>query len=382
MNVLQVMGCTSDQYASMERYLVRKAEVLSREGSQLVVVYENIPRSAAFVEEFRAAGGTLEHNKLRGAADFSFYGQVRALIEEHKIGIVHCYFTPTCYYLALTLRLSGFHNIVRTAANMPFGLGSGDCTRAGRPTLSASLKHRALARLFRKILCRSEGVQEAFRQLGVPASRLAVADGGCDTERYRFSAEARSRLRGELGIGEGKLVLGVCCRLVPVKCLDRLIRLVANSGKTGVAPTLLIAGDGPERARLEALTGDLDAIDRIRFLGHRDDLPELYSAFDVFCLPSEAEGMSNSILEAMACQLPVLASDIPPNRGLVLPGRNGYLLDFENEDVFAESVRSLQVLSDRQAMGDCGRELVETNYSLDARIRKEMKVYQKVLERA
>jgi glycosyltransferase involved in cell wall biosynthesis len=213
----------------------------------------------------------------------------------------------------------------------------------------------------------------------VPASRLAVADGGCDTERYRYSAEARRKLRAQLEIAEEELVLGVCCRLVPVKRLDRLIRLVAGIERLGLATKLLIVGDGPERARLEALNANLDAGDRIRFLGHRDDLPELYSAFDVFCLPSEAEGMSNSILEAMACRLPVLASDIPPNRGLVHPGRNGYLLSFEDLEEFQESLRNLLEPVTRKAMGEWGRELVESKYSLDARIRKELSIYQEVL---
>ncbi len=378
-SVLQIMGCTSDQYASMERYLVGKAKTLLENGSRLVVVYENTPKSARFVEDFCGAGGVLERGKLRGIRDFSYYGQIRALIREWKIDIVHGYFTPTCYHVALALRLTGFRHVVRSAANMPFGIGGGSQAEDGRPTFRARLRHQMLARLFKRILCRSEGVAEAFRQLGVPDARLAVADGGCDTERYCFSAEARSKLRGELGIGEDELVLGVCCRLVPVKRLDRLIHLVGGVGELGVTTKLLIAGDGPDRSRLEALATELDKNNRIRFLGHREDLPELYSALDVFCLPSEAEGMSNSILEAMACGLPVLATNIPPNRGLVQAGKNGYLLSFDDAEEFEECLRNLLTTDARKAMGDSGRHLVESNCSLDARIQKEMNVYEEVL---
>jgi glycosyltransferase involved in cell wall biosynthesis len=123
-------------------------------------------------------------------------------------------------------------------------------------------------------------------------------------------------------------------------------------------------------------------IGRIRFLGHRDDLESLYSAFDVFCLPSEAEGMSNSILEAMACQLPVLASDIPPNRGLVQPGKNGYLLAFEDAEEFDWTLQTLGNPDVRKSMGRLGRELVDSTYSLDERIRKELNVYHEVLGRS
>lgn len=378
MNILQVMGCTSDQYASMERYLIGKAQELSQEESQLVVVYENTPRSERFVGDLLEAGGLLVCLKLRGIWDVSYYSRVCALIKERKINIVHCYFTPTCHYLAEALRLKGFRNVVRTAANMPFGVpryGNGGI----RPGFGTRLRHRALALPFRKVICRSEGVRDAFRELGIADSRLAVADGGCDTERYRFSHEARLRLRQELGIGQSDLVLGVCCRLVPVKRLDRLIRLVASSNKADFGWKVLVAGSGPEREGLESLARELDCTDHVRLLGHRDEVPDLCSAFDVFCLPSEAEGMSNGILEAMACRLPVLASDIPPNRELVQPGKNGYLLSFADAEEFKKCLRNLAVPSVRHEMGDLGRSLVKSRYSLDTRIRREIDIYQEVL---
>lgn len=381
MNVLQVMGCTSDQYASMERYLVRKAEVLSREDSRLVVVYENTPRSEAFVQDFRFAGGILEQCRLRGATDNRFHRQILALITKYAIRVAHGYFTPTCYHLALGLRLRGFNNIVRTAANMPLWGGAETLARDKMPTLHDRLKHRALARLFKKILCRSKGVFDAFLKLGVPASRLIVADGGCDTGRYRFQPDVRERVRGELGISDADLVLGVCCRLVPVKRLDRLIRLIARV-KAKLPLRLLIAGDGPERERLESLTRDLKANRQVQFLGHCDDLSDLYSSFDIFCLPSEAEGMSNSILEAMSCQLPVLATDIPPNRGLVQPGRSGFLLSFEVQTEFKHHLRSLSSADVRISMGAFGRRLVEERFSIESRIAKEVKVYREVLGQA
>ena len=372
MNILQVMGCTSDQYASMERYLARKAEVLSRDGSRLVVAYENTPRSDAFVQDLRDAGGILEKCRMGGVSDRGFHSQVRALMGRHEIDVVHGYFTPTCYQLALGPRLRGFNRIVRTAANMPIG------NSVERPGLAARLKHRVLAGLFRKILCRSQGVRDAFAQLGVPAERLAVADGGCDTKRYRFSEDARARLRREWGICDGELVLGVCCRLVPVKRLDRLIRRVADAAAE-IPLRLLIAGDGPQREDLDSLARSLPAGGRIQFLGHRDDLPDLYSGLDIFCLSSEAEGMSNSILEAMACRLPVLATDIPPNRGLVQNGRTGYLLSFEDCGEFVTALKHVEPVEAREAMGSKGRELVEREFSVESRIHKEIAVYWEVV---
>ncbi len=378
MNILQVMGCTSEQYASMERYLVAKADTLAKRGGRLVVVYENAPKSSEFVEDLVAVSGVLEQARLCSTCDFGYYRQIRRLMRGHDVDVVHCYFTPTSHRLALALRLRGFRHVVRTAANMPY-CGDAKNETAG-PSLPARLRHRAMARLYRRIICRSEGVREAFGRLGVPGSRLAVADGGCDTDRYRFQIEAQTRLRGDLGIGDKDLVLGVCCRLVPVKRLDRLIQRVAAAA-VEIPLRLLIAGDGPERARLESLVLALGLNGRVRFLGQRDDLADIYSAFDVFCLPSESEGMSNAILEAMACERPVLASDIPPNRGLVMPDETGYLLSFDDAEEFAKRLTALAAPTKRQAMGAAGRELVLARYSLDARIAKELAIYEDVLGR-
>ena len=376
MNVLQVMGCTSDQYASMERYLVGKARALSMQGSQLIVIYESTPKNLSFVSDLREAGGVLKQSKLQGPRDFSFYSHIHSLIRVHEVNVVHTYFTPTCHYLALALRLSGFHKVVRSAANMPYSKGDMSAPDS-RPKLRDCLRHRYLAKLVQRIICRSEGVREAFLHLGVPDSRLAVADGGCDTEVYRFRSDARIQLRGELNIRKDDLVLGVSCRLVPIKRLDRLIRLVSSMGTA--APKLVIVGDGPERGRLESLAIELKMGDQIFFLGQRDDLVSLYSAFDIFCLPSESEGMSNSILEAMSCLLPVVASDIPANRGLVQSGKTGELISFEDIDEFRRNVRILQNRSTREMMGRFGRAHVESKYSLAARLRKEYSVYQEVL---
>lgn len=269
----------------------------------------------------------------------------------------------------------GFRNIVRTAANMPFG---GET----RPPWKMRFRNRLLAFPVKKVICRSEGVRDAFLKLGVPARKLAVADGGCDTGLYRFSVEARQEMRTRLGIQESDLALGACCRLVPSKRVDRLIYRLGEAVAQGFPVFLVIAGDGPERRRLEALARQLNVDKRVLFTGHVDEeLRDLYSALDIFCLPSETEGMSNSLLEAMATERPILASDIPSNRCLVEPERGGYLLSFDSQKEFFDVLERLYDQKVREPMGIFNRRCVDSRFSIDVRISKEMDVYREVLEK-
>ncbi|GIT31730.1 MAG: hypothetical protein Ct9H300mP1_37760 [Planctomycetaceae bacterium] len=98
---------------------------------------------------------------------------------------------------------------------------------------------------------------------------------------------------------------------------------------------LLIVGDGPERTRLEQVAEQVGCRQRVRFAGHRDDVPDIWAASDVAWLASDFEGQSNSLMEAMAAGLPVVASDISPNAELVTDGVTGSLVPVGDAAAFA-----------------------------------------------
>jgi glycosyltransferase involved in cell wall biosynthesis len=106
---------------------------------------------------------------------------------------------------------------------------------------------------------------------------------------------------------------------------------------------------------------------RVRFLGHRDDVPDVVAAADVFVFPSRYEGLGGSLLEAMALGVPVVASDVPAIREIVGAGPAGILVPVDDVDAWASAVRSL--LDDpaqRAALGARGRELFDERFTLDA----------------
>ena len=181
------------------------------------------------------------------------------------------------------------------------------------------------------------GWSAADRVLSV-SSTLADAHGGHhgfsgradhhDSERRQPRAVPGSRPRWRpaprSGCQRERRIVGTVGRLVPVKDQVTLVDAVAELGQSGIAATLVIAGDGPERGRLEARAADR-GVD-LRLLGYRPDVEQVLAALDVFVLSSTSEGLSNTILEAMAAGRPVVATRVGGAEEMIDDGVTGVLV--------------------------------------------------------
>jgi sugar transferase (PEP-CTERM/EpsH1 system associated) len=161
---------------------------------------------------------------------------------------------------------------------------------------------------------------------GFPARKIAVIHNGVDRSRFFPDAETRRRVREELGIRDTELCIGCVANLLPVKDHTTLLEAVGSLSAQQGDWRLLLIGEGPERARLESFISQRTGLgQRVSLLGSSSRVPELLRAMDVFVLPSVAEGMNNSLLEAMASGLAVVASDIGGNPEVVIAGESGML---------------------------------------------------------
>jgi sugar transferase (PEP-CTERM/EpsH1 system associated) len=214
--------------------------------------------------------------------------------------------------------------------------------------------------------------QELVAHVGMPADSVAVLYNGVDLDR--FGTGDRARMRAALGLAEDVLVIGSVGRLVPVKNYPLLLQAVAALDRRDVV--LVLVGDGPERIALEALAASLSISQQVRFLGHRNDVTDLLSTMDIFVLPSLNEGMSNTLLEAMAAGIPSIASYVGGNPELISHERDGFL--FSSGDVLALT-RYLQILcSDgerRAAFGAAGRARMVREFSFPAMVARYEKFY-------
>jgi sugar transferase (PEP-CTERM/EpsH1 system associated) len=164
------------------------------------------------------------------------------------------------------------------------------------------------------------------RQLWIPAEKLRVIHNGVDTERFSPRLEQSAGVRRQLDIPKTRVVIGSVGRLVAIKDYGTLLRAADNLARHGKDVHVLLVGSGPELLSLQDLARALPGlVGRVTFSGLSHDVSELLMAMDVFVLTSISEGMSNTILEAMASGLPAVVTRTGGNAELVEDGRSGWL---------------------------------------------------------
>lgn len=204
------------------------------------------------------------------------------------------------------------------------------------------------------VVANSDGLAELARRFA-PDVPIRLIPNGVDAELFAPAPASPP--------GEGPLRLIIVGRLVHQKGVDCILDAMARCD----APMVLkVVGDGPARSDLEARAQALGLGGRVAFEGwvERAALPARYQAADVFVFPSRDEGMPNVVLEAMACALPVIGTDIPGNHDLILPGVTGALLPVDDVDALSRALGELARDPDlRQRMGRAGRERVVAIFS-------------------
>ena len=214
-------------------------------------------------------------------------------------------------------------------------------------------------------------------EAGVPAGKVVRIVNGVDTEKFRPASD-KSALREKLGIPPENFVVGAVGRLDAVKDYGTLIRA---AGRGGDGTLLMIAGSGPCREELEQVAREQGLNGSIQFLGEREDVPGLMRVFDLFVLSSVGEGMSNTILEAMASGLPVAATRVGGNPELVEEGVTGTLVPPGDPEKLAAAIRSYRDDPSRaRAHGEAGREKAVSSFSLSRMVREYEALYEEALE--
>jgi glycosyltransferase involved in cell wall biosynthesis len=188
-------------------------------------------------------------------------------------------------------------------------------------------------------------------------------------------------MRAELGLGADELVAGMACRLVEQKGVQYGIRAFAQVSAQYASARLIIAGDGPLRAPLEAEARAAGVADRVRFLGWRDDVPRLLAALDVLLLPSLWEGFGLVLLEAMGQHLPVIASRVSAVPEIVTDGETGLLVPVRDADALADALALLLGDYDlRRHMGLLAEDRLETHFSAERMVSQTVELYNDLLQ--
>jgi sugar transferase (PEP-CTERM/EpsH1 system associated) len=227
-----------------------------------------------------------------------------------------------------------------------------------------------------QILSVSETLRDDLHAaVGFPKERIRVISNGVDMSRFRIAHDGTA-YKAKLGFPSGSVVFGAIGRLVPVKCLPTLLEASTLVFDKVPHSYLVIVGDGPLRDELKAIVRRRNIAERVKFLGWRPDVPNILKALDVFVCSSESEGMSNTILEAMASGIPVVATAVGGNAELVVHGETGLLVAWNDPNILASAVVKLLANQGvRRKMGEIGRQRVEECFSLDTMTRNYAKFY-------
>lgn len=242
---------------------------------------------------------------------------------------------------------------------------------------------RKFARPFiHEYICVSRDLKGWLHQsIGVEVNRIHQIYNGVDIQRFRPRTPNDPTILPPGFATEDSFVIGSVGRMTPVKDHATLIQAFSEVAKIIPQARLVIAGDGSEKLRCHQLATDLGIVGKVWFPGVCDDVPALMKSLDVFVLPSISEGISNTILEAMASGLAVIATRTGGNTELVEEGQTGSLTPVG--DVRSLSLALIEYCGSsemRRRYGENARRLVERSFSLAAMADAYSNVYERTLE--
>jgi len=291
--------------------------------------------------------------------------------DRKQLDLVHCH---QAFWEAVAAgwihRRTGLATVIQPANSGPYGevqtMSRVRGKRLARTLILANTHFVAI----------SQQIEQELRTWGVPKEQLDRFASGIDVDEF---APGPSALESQLPPRPRVIFLG---RLHPQKNLVVLLQAWQRVRERVPAAHLLLVGDGPQRQELEELAATLRVQRSVHFLGaQRDPLPYLQAA-DLFVLPSISEGMSNSLLEAMACGVPCVVSAAGGNVDLVRDGQAGLMADAQRAaDVADQLVRMLEDPTLRQRCGRRARQIVCEEYSIRSIVDRYEALYRRLVAR-
>lgn len=234
-------------------------------------------------------------------------------------------------------------------------------------------------RFLQKVVAISPAVRDCLITGGVEPERIVVIPEAVDPKRL-MATSPPGELRRQLGADSHDCVLLAVSALVPRKGIDVLLQAFSQLSANGTQPRLWIAGDGSEKAKLEAQAKELGIAPQVRFLGRRDDPADLYAASDIFVIPSRHEGLGVAALEAMAAGRPIVCSDVGGLAFSVEHERTGLRVAPEDPTALAVSLqRLMQDPALRRKLGAEGPRRIAEEFTPDRMIQAHLDLYADVL---
>lgn len=319
------------------------------------------PTEGELAERMRGAGADvvrLKMGKIRYLNPLVIV-RLRAIIKEKRINIVHTDSSTETFYAGIAARIMKIPLIWHIRVN------------EGEWFLD-----RILSLLSTRLILVAKAIRPRFQWLA-KSRKVIVVHNAIDLEEFdNFSAT--SSMRNDLNVKRDTVLLGCIGRIEKHKGQEYLITAMKHIGNA----RLVLVGGAEEKylKKIKALCNELRISNRVVFITYRDDIPSLLKAIDILVLPTLTEGLSRIILEAMAAQKPVVATNVGGNTEAVVDGETGYIVP--PGDSLALAARSNELVADkkkRTKMGQAGRIRVESMFAIQLNVESIQEVYLKLL---
>ncbi len=356
MNILILSG--SGGYAGSTYSIAYLAKGLAACGHG---VFACCPPETILLDELTKAGITVFPMALKGKTlHYATLRRIADIVREHDIGIINAQTSPDRYLSILADRLFRLNAaVIHTRRQMPLSSGF-------------PLQNRFYTWGTRRIVAVSGGVLDALVRLGLPRDHITVIHNGTPPEKYHdIDPELTERLRERFGISLSDTIIGCVSR---PKRQDQLLHALKY-----LDPGVRLMFVGPDRKELEARFGPIYQDGRVIFTGKLDNRTTLhcYPLFSVKALPSVTEGLSQSLLEAMAMGVPVVATRASGNDELIRDGENGFLFEDGDIETFAKKITiAVAPGSARDRIIGMGRKTALEEFSIERTIERYERLFE------
>lgn len=296
---------------------------------------------------------------------------IRKLVKQINPNILHGHYAGVNGILGA---LSGFHPYILTAWGSDVLIAAR--SRVKRPLIRFALKKADL------VTCNGEGLRKEIERLGINPQKIKLIYWGINVQRFK-PGNVNRELRNRLGIFDSPIVISLR-NLDPIYDVESLINSVPLVLKKIPETKFLIAGKGSQETKLKRLVESLGVAANVRFVGwiSHDDLLEYLVSSDIYVSTSLSDGgLSQCTGQAMACELPIITTDLHVNRDWIRDGINGVIVPLKNPQALAEKIIMLiKAKDDRLRIGANGRKTIEDSLNFHREMEKVENLYKEMIK--